>query len=184
MQETKAGMFEYLDVVDENNEIIGKEPREKIHNGGLWHRGVHVLVFNSKGRLILQTRSAAKDKFPNHYDCSVSEHVKEGETYEAAAIRGLKEELKITDMQLKTLLRFKMNYGPNDNMISELYECRYDSQTQIDKRETQSLGIFSLDEVDEMLKKNKDKFAFWTKEILKWYLKLPSEVKVLSISKN
>ena len=177
-------MFEYLDVVSENNEIIGKEPREKIHNSGLWHRGVHVLVFNSKGQLILQTRSAAKDKFPNYYDCSVSEHVEEGETYEAAAIRGLKEELKITDVQLKRLLRFKMNYGPNDNMISELYECRYGSPTQIDKRETQSVGTFSLNEVEEMLRNNEDKFAPWTKEILKWYLKLPSGVKISSISKN
>ena len=83
-------MFEYLDVVDENNQFICRETREKIHSSGLWHRGVHVLVFNSKGRLILQMRSAEKDKFPKHYDCSVSEHLEEGEPYEAAAIRGLK----------------------------------------------------------------------------------------------
>jgi methionyl-tRNA synthetase len=34
-------------------------------------------------------RSVSKDKFPSHYDCSVSEHLEEGETYEKAAIRGL-----------------------------------------------------------------------------------------------
>ena len=175
-------MFGYLDVVDENNQVIGKETREKIHGSGLWHRGVHVLVFNSKGHLILQMRSAAKDKFPNHYDLSVSEHLEDRETYEAAAIRGLREELKITDVELKRLMGFKMNYGPNDNMISELYECRYDGSTQIDKRETQSLETFSLSEIKEMLSKDEDKFAPWTKEILKWYLKFPSRVEVLSTS--
>ncbi len=110
--------------------------------------------------------------------------MKAGETYEAAATRGLKEELKITDIKLKRLLRFKMNYGPNDNMISEIYECRYDGPTQIDERETQSLETFSLDEVEEMLVKDEDKFAPWTKEILKWYLKLPSRVEVLSTGQN
>lgn len=113
-------MVEYLDVVDENNQVIGKETREKIHCSGLWHRGVHVLIFNSNRRLILQMRSVEKDKFPNRYDCSVSEHLKVGETYEAAAIRGLEEELKITDVGLKRLLRFRMNYGPKDNMISTI----------------------------------------------------------------
>jgi len=51
LQKTKV---EYLDVVDENNRVIGRETREKIHGSGLWHRGVHVIVFDSKNRLILQ----------------------------------------------------------------------------------------------------------------------------------
>jgi len=179
LQKTKV---EYLDVVDENNRVIGRETREKIHSSGLWHRGVHVIVFDSKNRLILQMRSAEKDKFPNRYDLSVSEHLAEGETYKSAAVRGLREELGITSVALKRLMRFKMNYGPNDNMISELYKCRYDGSTQIDKRETKSLEAFSLSEIKEMLGKDEDKFALWTKEILKWYLKLPSKVQVLSIS--
>jgi len=68
----------YFDVVDDYDLVVGKETREKIHSSGLWYRGVHILVFNSKGKLLLQMRSAAKDKFPNHYDCSVSEHLEKG----------------------------------------------------------------------------------------------------------
>jgi isopentenyldiphosphate isomerase len=172
-------MVDYLDVVDEDDRVIGRETREKTHSSGLWHRGVHVLIFNSKERLILQMRSAIKDKCPNHYDCSVSEHVEEGEAYEDAAIRGLGEELGITDAKLKKILKFRMNYGPNDNMISELYECQHDGPVRIDKYETQSLECLSLHEIKEMLTKNEDKFASWTKEILKWYLKLPSRVEAL-----
>ena len=173
--------LEYLDVVDKNNRVIGKDTREKIHSSELWHRGVHILVFNSKDQLILQMRSPAQDKYPNHYDCSVSEHLKEGETYEAAAIRGLEEELKITDVGLKRLMRFRMNYGPNDNMISELYECWYNGPIKIDELEIQSVETFSLKEIREMLLRNEEKFALWTREILKWYLKVPSRVEVLSI---
>lgn len=174
-------MSECLDVVDEDNRIIGKETRRKIHSSGLWHRGIHALVLNSMGRLILQMRSAAKDKFPNRYDCSVSEHLEEGETYEAAAVRGLREELGITDVGLRKLMRFRMNYGLNDNMISELYECRYDGPIRIDRRETRGLEALSLSEIREMLTEDEGKFAPWTREILKWYLGLPSRVEILSM---
>ena len=120
-----------------------------------------------------------KDKFSNHYDCSVSEHLERGEAYEDAAIRGLRKELGITDAKLKKLLKFRMNYGLNDNMISELYECQYDGPFRIDKHETQCLEILSLQEIKKMLAKDEEKFAPWTKEILKWYLKLPSKVEPL-----
>ena len=177
-------LSEYLDVVDKNNQVVNKVTREKIHNSGLWHRGVHILLFNSKDQLILQIRSSSKDKFPNHYDCSVSEHLEVGEKYEAAAIRGLIEELKISNVALKKLLIFKMNYGPNDNMISELYECHYDDTPQRDEYEIQSLETHSLSEIKEMLPREEYKFAPWTREILKWYLRFPSQVEVISLFEN
>lgn len=168
-----------LDVVDKDDRVIGRETREEIHSSGLWHRGVHVLVFNSKGRLLLQIRSATKDKSPNLYDCSVSEHLERGERYRDAATRGLREELGIADTKLKEILKFRMNYGPNDNMISKLYECQYHGPVRIDKHETRRLESHSLHEIKEILRKYEDKFAPWAKEILKWYLKLPSRVKAL-----
>ncbi len=42
-------MSELIDVVDENDHIIGKATREKIHNSEMWHRGIH--IFNSKKEL-------------------------------------------------------------------------------------------------------------------------------------
>ena len=81
-------MSEILDVVDENDHVIGKATREEIHSSELWHRGVHVFVFDSQGKLLLPIRSSTKDKFPNTYDCSVSEHLKTGETYEEAMVKG------------------------------------------------------------------------------------------------
>ena len=39
---------------------------------------------------------------------------------------------------------------------------------------------YSLSEIKEMLVRDKYKFAPWTREILKWYLKLHSQVEVIS----
>ena len=164
-------MSEYLDVVDEDNRIIGRETRQNIHKTGLWHRGIHILVFNGKRQLILQIRAADKDTFPLHYDLSASEHLEENETYMSAAIRGLQEELGITEVALNRLMRFKMHYGPNDNMISEVYECQFDGPIQMDELEILKLECYSLQKIGEALSKRGDQFASWTKEVLQWYLK-------------
>ena len=172
-------MSEFMDVVDENDNVIGKATREEIHGLGKWHRGIHVFVFDRAGRLLLPTRSSTKDKFPSTYDCSVSEHVKAGETFKEAALRGLKEELKLIKPILKQLLKFKMNYGPNDNTIAILYECRYRGKLEIDKNEIREAKFLPLERVREILITNESKFALWTRELLKWYFHMPSKIKAI-----
>ena len=84
---------EILPIVDESDEPIGAAARHEIHQKGLLHRAAHVLVFDPKGRIYLQKRSAAKDTHPLKWTCSASGHVDPGETYLEAAGRELMEEL-------------------------------------------------------------------------------------------
>ena len=84
---------EMFDVVNEGNEVIGRERRSEVHRLGLKHRAVHVLVFNSRGELFLQKRSMAKDCFPGTWDSSASGHLDCGEEYDACAVREVREEL-------------------------------------------------------------------------------------------
>ena len=177
-------MSEFMDVVDENDRVIGKETRSEIHRSGKWHRGVHVFVFNLGGQLLLPTRSLTKDKFPGTYDCSVSEHVQAGETFEEAALRGLKEELKIIKPELKRLLKFRMNYGPNDNTIAILYECQCEEKIEIDANEIREVEFLPLNKVRQMLTTNESKFTPWARELLKWYLHIPSKIKIIEYDKS
>src|SRR5690606_32035914 len=109
---------ETLDVVDEQDNIIGKETRKKVHELGLWHRGVHVFLFDTDGNLLIQKRSADRTSNPLRLDGSVSEHVQSGESFHQAAIRGMKEELGLEPIDIKKLAKFRMNYGIHDNEIS------------------------------------------------------------------
>ncbi len=90
----KAG--EIFDVVDEHDVPAGTATRAEIHQRGLMHRAVHVLVFNKHGDLLLQQRSMLKDVHPGLWGTSVSGHLDAGEDYEAAAIREMDEEMGIT----------------------------------------------------------------------------------------
>ncbi len=86
---------EIFDVVDAEDQIIGTATRAEVHATKLVHRAVHVFVFNKRGDLLLQKRSALKDLCPGVWDSSVSGHLDSGEDYDHAAIRELNEEMGI-----------------------------------------------------------------------------------------
>lgn len=86
---------EIFEVVNERDEVIGRQTRREVHRLGLKHRAVHILLFNSRGELFLQKRSALKDTFPRAWDSSASGHLLPGERYEEGAIREIQEELGV-----------------------------------------------------------------------------------------
>lgn len=90
-----GGGDEWFDVVNERDEVVRQATRREVHATGLWHRAVHVLVFDAAGRVFLQKRSMLKDLSPGQWDSSCSGHLDAGETYDAAAVRELYEEIGV-----------------------------------------------------------------------------------------
>ena len=171
---------EYLDVVDENNLVIGREERGIIHRTGQWHRGVHIFLFTPERKLLVQQRSL-QQLSPNMLDCSVSEHLKAGESYPSAARRGLWEELGIAQISLKQILQFKMNYGPNDNIISTLYEGTVDREKIIiDSNEVSRIMYYSLPQLEELSARGEASFSRWLLQLLLWYWGKPSDIQIIS----
>src|SRR3989344_4411255 len=88
---------ELVNVVNENDEIIGQELRSLCHERGLCHRISCILLFDNKGKLWLQTRAKEKSG-AGKFDFSASGHVALGDNYEESAYRELQEELGISTM--------------------------------------------------------------------------------------
>ncbi len=125
---------EYLDVVDENNNVIGKETRANIHKQQLFHRAVHIIVLNSKGEMFIQKRSHLKDSYPKHWDVSAAGHLNVGESYEDAAIRELEEELGVKGVELSFVGDIK-GCPETDYEFIRIYKCIYDSEMNINPDE-------------------------------------------------
>jgi isopentenyl-diphosphate Delta-isomerase len=87
---------EIFDIVNDQDEVIGRLPRFQVHRDSLKHRAVHVLVFNKRGEIFLQKRSRKKDCFPGAWDSSASGHLDSGEDYDACAVRELREEIGLS----------------------------------------------------------------------------------------
>jgi isopentenyldiphosphate isomerase len=173
---------ELLDVVDDDDIVIGREMRSVVHQRGLQHRGVHLFLFTQDGRLLVQRRSKDRAASPLLLDCSVSEHVRAGEDYRTAAIRGLQEELGLKELELREIVTFKMNYGPNDNEISRIYQGPVDpTLVRFDPVELDQIAYYDLAELLNRMKSGEEAFCRWFVQIIHWAVGNPSELRILQV---
>jgi isopentenyl-diphosphate delta-isomerase len=170
-------MDELLDIVNDEDIVIDQQTRSVVHQLGLQHRGVHVFLFTADGKMLVQKRSADRAASPSMLDCSVSEHIKAGESYLNAAIRGMKEEMGVEGVEIKPLVKFRMNYGFNDNEISTLYEGMVDpGKVKFDPVEIEEINYYSIGELQEIIKEGNVKFCGWFVELLNWHLGKPTKM--------
>lgn len=87
---------EYLDLVNEKDEVIGKKLRSEVYAENLSNfRVVNCFLRNSEGKLWIPRRTAKKRIFPLCLDVSMGGHVESGESYDEAFKRELGEELHL-----------------------------------------------------------------------------------------
>lgn len=171
---------ELLDIVDDNDHVIGQESRAIVHQRGLQHRGVHVFLFTDGGKMLIQKRSADRTASPSLLDCSISEHVKAGESYHDGAVRGMREELGVEGIEIERLTKFRMNYGVNDNEISELYQGVVNPElVQFDPVEIESVMYLSMDELRRMLQDDSQSLCGWFVEMLDLYFNGRGKMQVM-----
>jgi isopentenyldiphosphate isomerase len=171
---------ELLDVIDDSDQVITQATRSDVHVRGLSHRGVHVFLFTPQGELLIQKRSADRSQYASLWDCSVSEHVKAGESYQEAARRGLQEELGVSGIGIQPLVRFRLVYGPNDNETSVLFKGSVDpARVRFDTEEIEQVACFTLNQLVELIKNEKMPFCGWFVQLMHWYTSGSSEIQVL-----
>ncbi|MGH7955921.1 MAG: NUDIX hydrolase [Opitutaceae bacterium] len=130
---------EWFDVVNERDEVTRRATRREVHATGLWHRAIHVLVFDLNGRVLLQKRSMLKDQSPGLWDSSCSGHLDAGEDYDAAAIRELGEEIGVRPVAGEAPTRwFRLEAcEPTGWEFVWVYRLRYDGAIGIEPSEIQ-----------------------------------------------
>lgn len=128
---------EYLDLVDENDIIIGRKKRSEVYAENLSNfRVVNAFLVNSRGKIWIPRRSTQKRIFPLCLDMSMGGHVESGESYEDALKRETKEELNIdTD---KTQIRLLGHLTPQKDDVSaymNVYEIKIDEAPDYNKND-------------------------------------------------
>jgi 16S rRNA (adenine1518-N6/adenine1519-N6)-dimethyltransferase len=148
---------EIFDVVDQNDQVIGQERRSEVHRRNLYHRAVHIFIWNREGKLLLQKRSAHKDVSPNTWDSSAAGHLGAGEEYDAAAQREITEELGI-ELPLRKVKKLEVceNFGWE---FVWLYEGRSEGPFRFPESEISELQWWSTAQIDRAIEQNPKDFA-------------------------
>lgn len=134
-------VVEYLDVIDENDNVIKIVTREEARAKKLKSRFVHVYIFNEAGEILIQQRSAHREYHPNLIDPSAAGQVQSGESYEYAAIREMMEEVSIK-ADIKHILDVAGEYG-----ICRIFTAKYNGDFKVDGDESQLACFVSIDKL-------------------------------------
>lgn len=114
---------EQVYITDENNVVLRSAPRSEMRKKNLWHRAIHILVFNDQRELFVHQRTFEKDLHPGYYDTKLSGVVAQ-ESYIETAKRELKEELGIKDVPLHQILSLKTQSSENKAHV-KVFTCRH-----------------------------------------------------------
>jgi len=157
LEEIAKNKREVLDIVDENDVVIGSAPRNEIYKKKLRHRIVHIFLFDKKGRMALQLRGHKTFFFPNSWSTAVGGHVSSGESCEEAALREFEEELG-TSTKLEYFAKdlYKAEGIPEKFLVS--FKAVYEGDfPKLEEGKVVKVEYFTLDEIKEMIS-NKEKF--------------------------
>ena len=160
---------EMLDVLDENGIKTGEIlPRSLVHKKGLWHRAIVVAIINENNEILLQQRSATKDKNANMWDISVAGHISTGQDSLSAATREINEEVSVSlgyHVDIKDF-RFMFSFRKEQKFFDEFIERQfYDffilrkndidiNKTKFQESEVQAIKFVNINELNEMRGQN------------------------------
>jgi isopentenyldiphosphate isomerase len=128
-----------LDVVNDNDEVVGSETRADVHKLGLLHREIHVWMFDKDKNIFFQKRGLHSTS-AGLLDATVGGHVNQGEDYLDAAVRETQEEtgLSVNPSDLVFLKKLQdlhdsneYTWGTSNNFIRSVYIYKHpiDSHT-------------------------------------------------------
>ncbi|MBI5443741.1 MAG: NUDIX hydrolase YfcD [Deltaproteobacteria bacterium] len=138
--------YELVTIVDERNRVVGSASRQEMRSGGLIHRATYVLVFNSRGELFVQRRTASKDIYPRYYDVAAGGVVLAGESWDESAAREVEEELGVRGAPLQPL--FELYYGDEGNRVwGAAYACTWDGPLTLQEEEVEWGAFLPVPEV-------------------------------------
>jgi isopentenyl-diphosphate delta-isomerase type 1 len=157
---------EYMDIVNEDDEVVGRDTRANVHARHEIHRGVHVFVVNARGELLLQLRSATNATYPAHWDASVGGQVVAGETYLQAARRELAEELGCRADTLELVGKYN-SYSARQREKRTLFVHRCDGPFDPQADEIDAIRFVAPNDVQEAMREApftegfRRSFALW-----------------------
>lgn len=166
-------MTEKIMFVDENDQPIGAGDRREAWTGGMHVRIVRAILRDENGRILSQRRSALKPSYPNRWSDSVSGHVDEGETYDVAMAREMKEEINL-ETDLRFIGKFESKDIQGEYTIREfnaIYEGTIDSTTKLDLEPTEVTEVkwFEINELKSLIANDPDVFTPGFREAIRRY---------------
>lgn len=146
---------EQLILVDVTDRQQGLDSKTNIHTRALLHRAFSIMIYNSKGELLIQKRADSKYHSAGLWANSCCGHPKNKEDTKVAAQRRLYEELGFTcNLSKVTELSYSLSLGDDmyENEYTHVFAGQYDGDILPNPAELSNIKWIK----PELLKQNCD----------------------------
>ena len=161
--------MEHVILVDENDRAIGTMEKMEAHQKGVLHRAFSVLLFNAKGELLIQKRSASKYHSAGLWTNTCCSHPRPDETLTEAATRRLQEEMGIqVDIEplYSFIYRVNLDGGLIEHELDHVLIGHFDGEPELNHDEASAWRYASIAQLKQEALENPSEFTHWFKLIL------------------
>jgi len=157
-------------LVDTEDNMIGLMPKLEAHEKGLLHRAFSIIVFNSKGEMLLQRRAAQKYHTPGLWTNTCCSHQVEGEEIQKGLNRRLIEEMgldiKTFHKAFQFIYKAELENGLTEYELDHVYFAKSDVLPNPNPEEVSEWKYISPSALKQDLKNYPHHYTPWFKQLL------------------
>jgi isopentenyl-diphosphate delta-isomerase len=165
-------------LVNSKDLVVGEEEKLKAHELGLLHRAVSVFIFNSDGQLLIQQRADGKYHSAGLWANTCCSHPYPKENTKLAAVRRLKEEMGLVEVELEEVFVFnykvELDHGLTENEVDHVFIGCSDKKPLINKEEVRAYKYCDMAFLKSDVEAKPSLYAEWFKILINKYGKIIS----------
>jgi isopentenyl-diphosphate Delta-isomerase len=163
-------------LVNEKDEVLGKEEKIKAHQEGLLHRAFSVFIFNKKGEMLLQQRALHKYHSGGLWTNACCSHPLPNELTIDAALRRLQEEMGFATPITKEfdfIYKVGFDNGLTEHELDHVYTGIYEGIINYNEQEVMAYRYINVHELEVLIQSHPSHYTEWFKiafpKILLWW---------------
>ncbi|MEJ1237861.1 isopentenyl-diphosphate Delta-isomerase [Chryseolinea sp. T2] len=161
--------MEQVILVDENDVAVGAMEKMEAHRRGVLHRAFSVLVFNTKGELLIQKRAQGKYHSGGLWTNTCCSHPGPSEDIIESARRRTKYEMGV-DVEpvfaFKFIYQASLDHGLIEHELDHVFTATFDGTPHVNPDEVEDWKYVDLKLLRDDVKDNPERYTVWFGKIL------------------
>jgi len=161
--------MEKVILVDEHDAVVGEMEKMEAHQKGVLHRAFSILIFNTRGKMLLQKRSQKKYHSGGLWTNACCSHPFPHENIQHATRRKLKQEMGI-DLETEFLYTFiyqaPLDHDLIEHELDHVFIGTFDGAPAINHDEVEDWKYVDMEWLRNDIVVHPEHYTYWFKLIL------------------
>jgi isopentenyl-diphosphate delta-isomerase len=161
--------MEEIILVDEHDNSIGTMEKMEAHRRGVLHRAFSVVLFNSRGEMLLQRRADSKYHSGGLWTNTCCSHPLRDESIHQAAQRRLLYEMGINlkpDFAFKFIYKTPLDKSLIEHELDYVFIGTFDGRPVINKEEVSEWKFMNLNDLRNDMNRSPELYTVWFRLII------------------